>query len=379
MKIAQINMTHTGSTGKIMFGIAEVARKEGNQVRTFSPRYYRRHSSPKFPTINGHSYFGFSFENMLHHHLAKLCGLHGQFSYLGTRELLQALDRFQPDLIHLHNLHNWSISLPMLFAYIKKQGIRTIWTLHDCWSFTGQCPYFAMVQCEKWKIGCHHCPQIHTYPDSLVDMTKFMWKQKKKWFTGLQDMTLVTPSQWLVDLVKQSYLHEYPVVRIGNGIDLNIFKPTKSDFRKKYALEGKTILLGVAFDWGKRKGLDVFIELAHRLDEKYKIVLVGTTAEVDALLPKNIVSIYRTDHQQQLAKIYSAADLFVNPTREENYPTVNMESLACGTPVLTFRTGGSPEIITPETGAVIDYDNIDAMEHEIRRICETNPFLRKNC
>ena len=192
-------------------------------------------------------------------------------------------------------------------------------------------------------------------------------------------MTLVTPSKWVADLVEQSFLREYPVVQIANGIDLNIFKPIKSDFRKKHALESKKILLGVAFGWGKRKGLDVFIDLAKRLDEAYQIVLVGTSADVDAYLPKNILSIHQTKNQQQLAEIYSAADLFVNPTREENYPTVNMESIACGTPVLTFRTGGSPEILTSETGAVVDCDDIDAMEREVRRICETKPFSRADC
>lgn len=162
----------------------------------------------------------------------------------------------------------------------------------------------------------------------------------------LQNITIVTPSEWLAGLVKESYLKDYPVKVINNGIDLNVFKPTESDFRKKYALENKYIVLGVAFGWGRRKGLDVFVELARRLDkEKYKVVLVGTDDNVDKLLPENIISIHRTQNQTELAKIYSAADVFANPTREENYPTVNMESVACGTPVVTFNTGGSPEIL----------------------------------
>ena len=193
-------------------------------------------------------------------------------------------------------------------------------------------------------------------------------------------MTIVTPSEWLAGLVKQSFLRKYPVKVINNGIDLNIFKPTESDFRKKYALENKYIVLGVAFGWGKRKGLDVFIELANRLDkEKYKIVLVGTDDNVDKLLPDNIISIHRTQNQTELAEIYTAADVFANPTREENYPTVNMESVACGTPVVTFNTGGSPEIIDETCGAIAEKDDTDSMYNEIIRICETKPYSEEAC
>ena len=208
-----------------------------------------------------------------------------------------------------------------------------------------------------------------------------MWKKKRSWFTGVPDMTLVTPSQWLADLVKRSFLSEYPVEVIPNGIDLNVFKPRASDFRRRYHIpEGKNILLGVAFGWGERKGLDVFLELAKRLDgAKYQIVLVGTDDSVDKQLPESIISIHRTENQQQLAVIYTAADLFVNPTREENYPTVNMESIACGTPVLTFRTGGSPEIVSPDTGSVVDCDDVDSLEKEIVRICQTKPYTEERC
>lgn len=193
-------------------------------------------------------------------------------------------------------------------------------------------------------------------------------------------MTIVTPSEWLASLVKESYLKYYPVKVINNGIDLNVFKPTESDFRKKYALENKYIVLGVAFGWGRRKGLDVFVELARRLDkEKYKVVLVGTDDNVDKLLPENIISIHRTQNQTELAEIYTAADVFANPTREENYPTVNMESVACGTPVVTFNTGGSPEMLDETCGAAVAKDDNDAMYNEIIRICEAKPYSLEAC
>ena len=236
-----------------------------------------------------------------------------------------------------------------------------------------------MAKCDKWKTGCFECPNHRYYPDTYVDRTQKMYNLKKEWFCGVKNMTIVTPSQWLADLVGQSFLKDYPVKVINNGIDLDIFKPTDSDIRKKYGCEDSFVLLGVAFDWGVKKGLDVFIELAEKLDDSYKIILVGTNDEIDKTLPKNIISIHRTQNQRELAQVYSAADLFVNPTREENYPTVNMEALACGTPVLTFRTGGSPEIIDRTCGSVVDCNDTVAMINEIVRISKDTPYSMKAC
>ena len=244
---------------------------------------------------------------------------------------------------------------------------------------TGQCPHFTIKKCDKWKTGCHDCPQIDVYPAAKCDRTKFMWKKKKEWFTGIEDMTIVTPSKWLAEIAEQSYLGNYPIKVINNGIDLNIFKPTTSNFREKYHLEKKYIILGVAFDWGIRKGLDIFIELAARLDERFKIVLVGTNENVDKQLPNNIISIHRTNNQQELAEIYTAVDLYVNPTREDNYPTVNMEAIACGTPMITFRTGGSIEAPDDTCGCIVNCDDIDALEQKIIEICENKIFSREAC
>lgn len=381
MKIIEMNMLHSGSTGKIMFGLADTARRAGHQVYTFSPRYYQRGGRPSFPPIEGHEYFGTPFENMLHLRASQITGLQGYFSWFGTKELLSKVSTIHPDVIHLHNLHNRSINLPMLFSYIKERRIPTVWTLHDCWPFTGQCPHFTMAKCEKWKAGCGACSQIRSYPNAFVDRTHFMWKKKRSWFTGVPNMTLVTPSQWLANLVKQSFLREYPVEVIPNGIDLSVFKPRISDFRKRYRIpEGKNILLGVAFGWGVRKGLDVFLELAKRLDRtKYQIVLVGTDDSVDKQLPDSIISIHRTENQRHLAQIYTAANLFVNPTREEVLGLVNIESLACGTPVVTFDTGGSPECINEICGSVVGCDAVVALEKEIVRICTTNLYSKEQC
>lgn len=360
-----------------MLQIAAEARKQGHEVYTCCPKS-RSNLKKK---VDHQILIGNIFSRNLHIKLAKLTGYNGCFSILSTWNYLRKIKKISPDLIHLHNLHNCYINLPMLFRFIKKYNIRIIWTLHDCWSFTGQCPYFTLAKCEKWKIGCYECQSYREYPSSRVDKTQKMWKLKKKWFTGINNMTIVTPSQWLADLVKQSFLKDYPVQVINNGIDLEIFKPISSDFRQRYNIsESQYVLLGVAFDWGKRKGLDIFVELSKRLDDKqYKIVLVGTDDSVDKILPKNIISIHRTQNQNELAEIYSAADLFVNPTREENYPTVNMESIACGTPVLTFRTGGSSEILDDKTGYVVDADDIDDLEKQIVCICTKQAFSEDDC
>lgn len=373
MKVVEINSGFRGSTGTIMLSIADLVHSYGEEAYTFSE------TKPGAAPI-GHQFFGTKFENLFHRGVSVFSGISGKGSKRGTSQLLKSIDEIKPDILHLHNLHGWYINLPMLFDCIKKNNIRTVWTLHDCWGFTAQCSHFTMEKCEKWKTGCYDCPRYRLYPYTFVDRTDKMWQLKKDWFTGVKHMTIVTPSKWLCDLVKQSFLSEYNVKVINNGINLDIFKPTESDFREKYSLQDKKIVLGVAAGWNDRKGLDVFIELSKRLDgEKYQIVLVGTDDTVDNKLPKNIISIHRTQEQTELAEIYTASDLFVNPTREDTFPTVNMEAIACGTPVVTFRTGGSPEIIDDTCGSVVDFNDMDAFEKEIRRICEDKSYSKENC
>ena len=374
MRILEINSVPYGSTAKIMLGIAQVAEQNGHTVMMSSGYSYHpiKELEGKYVKIGG------KIGKAMHIIATRITGLHGVFSHFATARFLRKVKKFKPDIIHLHNLHGWYINLPMLFNYIKKNNIRTIWTLHDCWAFTGHCPYFDLACCEKWKNGCYKCPQHKQYPATQIDRSKGMYKRKKKWFTGVPDMTIVTPSAWLAGLVKQSYLKEYPVRVINNGIDLSVFKPTENEIKKRYDCEDKKLLLGVAYEWGKRKGLDVFIELAKRLNN-YKILLVGTDDQIDKLLPANIISIHRTQNQKELAEIYTAADIFINPTREENFPTVNIEALACGTPILTFFTGGSAEIIDNTCGRTVKKDDVDAMEQDIIHMMSTDVYDQKAC
>ncbi len=374
--IVEINSCNYGSTGNVMLQIAETVRKEKYSVFTCCPAS-RSNSQRK---IENQIFIGNRFTRNIHLKLSQYTGLNGCFSYFSTQMFLRKLRKLQPDLLHLHNLHNAYINLPLLFKYIKKNNIPVVWTLHDCWAFTGQCPHFTMVKCGRWKTGCHDCPSYREYPESKVDQTRIMWKLKKKWFTGVENMTIVTPSKWLANLVKESYLGEYPVKVINNGIDLSVFRPVDNNFRQRYAIGEKKIILGVAFDWGVRKGLDVFVELAEKLDEeKLQIVLVGTDETVDKTLPKNIISIHRTHNQKELAEIYTAADVFVNPTREDNYPTVNMEAIACGTPVITFNTGGSPESIGEYTGLVTKCNDASELKQTLNQFFESKIGFKEKC
>ena len=370
MKIVQINVTcGMGSTGKICVDVSKLLAEKGIEN-------YILYSS-------GHSDYplGIKYTNDKYIKLqalkSRIFGNYGFNSKKATKKLIAHLEKIKPDIVHLHNLHSHNVDLNTLFKYFKKNPqIKLYWTFHDCWALTGYCPHFDMVGCDHWKTECHNCVQKKYY-SWFFDKSANLHKKKKELFMGL-NLTIITPSKWLGNLVKQSFLKDYEVKVINNGIDLEIFKITESNFREKYGLENKKIVLGVAFGWGKRKGLDVFVELAKRLPSDYQIVLVGTNDDVDKLLPSNIISIHRTSNQKELAEIYTAADVLANPTREENYPTVNMESLACGTPVVTFRTGGSPEILDEKTGMVVDKNDIDAFEKAIIEAC-SGKLTKEDC
>ena len=369
MKVVQINTTcGIGSTGKICVGISELLTDKGVE------NYILCSKSNGYPLgikLADNKYTKFQ---MLKSHVL---GNYGFNSKLETKKMIAELERIKPDIVHLHNIHGHDCNLEMLFKYFKANNVKLIWTFHDCWAFTGYCVYFDMTRCEKWKTSCHNCPQRRTY-SFLFDNSKQLFERKKKLFSGL-NLTVVTPSRWLADLVKESFLKDYPVEVINNGIDLGVFRPTESDFRKKYGIGAKKIVLDVAFGWDERKGLDVLLELAKRLPDDYVIVLVGTDDAIDKTLPPNIISIHRTQNQRGLAEIYTAADAFAIPTREDNYPTVNMEAIACGTPVITFRTGGSPEMVDGNTGSVVECDDVDALEREIIRICSDKPYSTEMC
>lgn len=370
MKVVQINSTcGAGSTGKICVGISKLMTSSDIENHIL----YSARSSGYPLGIRCST----NREIRMQALKSRLSGNYGFNSRKATRKMISELERLSPDIVHLHNIHGHDCDTEMLFSYFKEHHTKLIWTFHDCWAFTGYCTYYTMTGCEKWKQGCRNCVKRRDH-SLLFDRSKELYERKKRLFSGL-DLTIVTPSEWLADQVRESFLKDYPLKVINNGIDLSVFRPVESDFRRKNGVEDKKLVLGVALFWEPKKGMDVFIELAHRLSDDYRIILVGTNDAVDRRLPDNVISIHRTQNQQELAEIYTAADVFVNPTREENYPTVNMEALACGTPVITFRTGGSPEILDESCGSVVQCDDTDALEKEIIRVCTDRPYTEEQC
>ena len=285
-----------------------------------------------------------------------------------TDAFLKWADEYKPDLIWLHNIHGYYINVERLFNWLKqKNNIEIRWTLHDCWAFTGHCTYFTMCGCNRWIDGCFKCPQKRNYPASyLIDASERNYKKKRELFTGVTNMELITPSKWLADLVKQSYLKDYPVVVSYNKIDKQVFKPTLSDFRMRYGINNEYVILGVASPWDERKGMKDFFYLLENIRDAV-IVLVGLTEKQIENLPKGIIGITRTNNAQELAEIYTAADVFVNPTYEDNYPTVNLEAEACGTPVVTYLTGGSPETLHMIESCAVETGNLIELAHAVEK------------
>ena len=372
--IVEINSCDFGSTGTIMRGISSLLEEEEITVYNAYPLFPE--SKKRNNDIIITSYFFQRVSNKLSYYY----GSNGVFAYFATKRLLKKIALIKPDIIHLHNIHNSYINIPLLFNYIKKNNVKIVWTLHDCWSFTGRCPHFQSLGCQKWMSGCYSCKYPkNQYPRVLFDRTKKAWKLKNKWFTGVKDLTIVTPSVWLKELVKESFLKGYQVKVINNGINLSIFKPTESSIREKYNIINKIIILGVASNWSNRKGLDIFIKLSKTLPNDYQIMLVGTDNVIDSILPKSIISIHHTMNAAELASIYSTANIFLNPTREDNYPTVNMEALACGTPVITFKTGGSPETIDDTCGVVVDSNDFESLFTAIQDVSRSKTITKDNC
>ncbi len=342
MRILMINsVCGIRSTGRICTDLAESLEALGHECKIA----FGRESVPPKHAVRAIR-IGSSLSVKLHGLKARLWDASGFGSGRATEKFIRWVKAYDPDIIHLHNLHGYYLHLRPLFDYLKASKKPVVWTLHDCWAFTGHC--CNLIGCDKWKEGCYNCHKHAAYPKSIVDRSKHNFQVKKKMFTSLENATVVTPSLWLADLVRQSFLEKFPVEIINNGIDTSIFKPTSGDFRQRHALENKKIILGVASAWSRSKGLYDFVRLAEMLDDSYKIVLVGLTEKQKAELPPKILGITRTNNTAELAEIYTAADVFLNLTYNDNYPTVNLEAQACGTPVITYNTGGSPESVPKE-------------------------------
>lgn len=370
MRVFQINSVPYGSTCRVMMGIAQAASQSGIECHTASG--YSTHPLPSLP--ENHFQIGGLWSKAVHMFLARLTGLNGFFSLIPTLRLIRHIQRGHYDLLHFHNLHGWYVNLPLLMRYVKSSKLPVVWTLHDCWAFTGQCAHYTAIGCDRWKMQCRSCPQTHLYPQSLPDLSGIMHRCKRRWFASLPDLTFVTPSHWLADQLGSSFLQNYSVQVIPNGIDLTLFKPAQT-------LKNDTTyqILGVADGWTSRKGLDVLIELSKRLDSCYHITLVGTDEHTEKLIPKTITCIRRTQDTAELARLYANADVFVNPTYEDTLPTVTLEALACGTPAVVFHAGGSQECISENCGIAVPAGDVAELEKAVRWICTASPFRAADC
>lgn len=375
MRIVQINTTvNTGSTGRITEEIGDVLISFGHESYIAFGRG-NRPSHSKLLKIGG------IYDVYVHVLKTMLFDRHGFGSMYATNNLVRRIHALSPDAIGLHNLHGYYLNIQALFTYLRNQNVPVLWTLFDCWAFTGHCSYFEDVSCMKWQSRCFNCPKSRAYPASYFsDNSTKNFEDKKRIFTSLTNLHLVVHSYWLASLVKKSFLKKFPVHIIASGVDLNIFRPCNSDLVEKYNLSGKKIILGCANIWTKRKGLADFIKLAGVLPEDYKIILIGINKSQVVKLPASIIFIERTENSEELAAWYSIADVFVNPTYTDNFPTTNIESLACGTPVITYNTGGSPESIDEQTGIIIEKGDITGLVLAIQTIVENvKHFYRTAC
>lgn len=376
MRVFQLN-TFCGikSTGRITTEIAKLVEADGGECMI-------GYGAGDVPSdLQKYSYrIGTPIERKLHGGIRKLLDGEGYGSHLGTKQLIAEMKRFEPELVHLHNIHGCYLNLQMLFEYLQKSNLPIVWTLHDCWPFTGHCAYFDYAQCDKWQMQCHDCPQQMNYPQNLgIDGSRRNYKHKKALFSGLHDLTFVVPCEWMKEPLGKSFMSRYPARTIPNGVNLAAFHPTQSNMRAKYAISRKYVVLSVASEWDERKGLRYLVDAAERLGEDYQFVVIGLSEEQVTRLPPNMIGITHTENTSELVQWYATADCLANPTMEDNMPMVNLEALACGTPIAVFKTGGCPEAVDDTCGIVVEKEDLPAFVIAISHLCEHSGEMRSKC
>ena len=354
----------TGSVGRLVQGLYETLSANGYECMVA----YGRDTHPE--GMNAYR-IGQDLDVYIHGGLSRLTDRHGFYSKRATVQFINVIEEFKPDIIHLHNVHGYYLNIRVLFEYLKTTDIRIIWTLHDCWTFTGHCSHFEYIGCTKWINGCYSCEQLAEYPKSVgKDNSTRNWNDKRELFTGFENLTLVTPSQWLKARVEQSFMGEYHTVVVPTGINTDIFHPVTEErrddnlvfrLRNSLNLRNKNVLLGVANPWRTRKGLMQFVNLSKLINERCVIVLVGLNDDQLSSLPDSIIGIGHTDSPEELAALYSMADIYVNLTLEDTFPTTNIEAIACGTPVITYRSGGSAETIDDTCGISVERNSVQGV------------------
>ena len=361
MKVAFINsVSGYGSTGRI---VEQLATMQGITGKIY---YGRKKNLAHTAVYRMTSFWG----NVEHACKTYLLDQHGFANGAETKRMIQDLAAFQPDLIHLHNLHGYYLHVGILFSYLQKAAIPVIWTFHDCWPFTGHCAHFESVDCMQWRSQCtNHCPALLHYPTSWNSFhVAANFARKKALFTSLpaQALTIVTPSDWLKRQVEQSFLKKYAIRVIPTGIDLSLFKPTKTDFRITSGIGDRFLMLAVASVWTKEKGLEDLVAFARSLREDEAMVIVGLSqAQRQRFAKTGVIALGRVENVSALCGLYTAADVLINPTYEDTFPTVNLEAQACGCPVVTWQTGGSPDSLSRLTGMVMNKGDQKALREAL--------------
>ena len=373
MRVAHINV-HSGlSTGRIATDICRVLAELGHRGLVCYSRGYPPEGVPG-------QRIGSRADMLLHILGARLFDRAGFFSRAATRRLIRQLSRYQPDVVHLHNLHGYYLDIRTLFDWLGKAGIPVVWTLHDCWPFTGHCAYYAMARCDRFREGCGHCPQKHAYPQSvLLDQSRRNWLDKRRAIEQVPNLTLVAPSVWLGREVKRSFLHRREVCVIPSGLDLDAFRPCDEpelirDIVKRYSLAelgDKKMLLSVASTWEPRKGLDDLIALSEQLGDGMMVVVLGLSHAQCGDLPVSMLGIPRTQSLRELRALYTTADVCLSLSHEETQGMTLLEALACGTQVLCYDATALPEIVTPDVGEVVPEGDIGAVAEACARLCES--------
>jgi putative colanic acid biosynthesis glycosyltransferase len=362
--LLQINSVVTfGSSGRVAEDLGQAVMANGWDSYIAYGRY-ERSSKSKLIKI------GTDWDVKMHGLQTRIFDRHGLGSVKATKKLIDCIKQIKPTIIHLHNLHGYYLNIKVLFNYLADKNIPVVWTFHDCWPMTGHCAFFDFIKCEKWRKACYSCPQKNKYPASyFLDRSRKNYHLKKILFTSINRLTIVAVSEWLSNIVKRSFFEKFPVQIINNGINNDVFKPVQdSSIRKKYNLKDNHIILGVANIWDSRKGLEGFLELSRKLDENYRIIIIGLNKLQIITLPSNIIGIPKTENLHELAAWYSAADVFINLSVEESFGLTTAESMSCGTPVIVYNVTASPGLITPETGIIIEKGNIDVLVNAIRQI-----------
>lgn len=382
MKLLQINpvLRTSTSTGRIIREIGDAAMASGWE----SYIAYSAGRDGKMECTSRTVPVGDRMSVAFHGLATRLFDRHGLASVEATKKFIKEIERINPDVIHIHNIHGYFLNYEILFDWLSRCGKQVIWTVHDCWLFTGHCYHYMNAGCDKWKYGCGQCPQTREFPKSwLIDRSAKNWRDKKNAFCSIPSdkMTIVTVSDWLKGEMQQSFLKDFRYKVIHNGIDTEVFKPSDGTVvRKRYGIGDRKMYMGAASIWSTAKGLDDFMSMASMLTPQEVIVLVGLDKNQMTRMPANIIGIPRTSDVHELAELYSAADAFLNLTYQDNYPTVNLESISCGTPVVTYRTGGSPESVIGQCGMVTDCGDVAQALAAARKIAATDRSVwRDNC